>query len=284
MIIDTHTHFYDPTRPEGVPWPPPENKLLYRTVLPEHFRTLATPHGVTATVVVEAVARTEENRWILELAAADPTLVGYVARVPPNRPEFATELIELAANPLVRGIRCGGDYFADIHAGTFLTDMLLLAERKLSLDVLVREEQVAALVTLADELPTLQIIVDHIAHMPIDGNAISAAWVEHYEQMAARPNIAMKVSAVMEQSTVQPAPTDLAFYRPALDLLWRCFGPDRVIYGSNWPVVERAGTYGDAFELVHAYVREKGDAACAAYFWENAQRVYRLATTTPSNS
>ena len=72
MIIDTHTHFYDPTRPEGVPWPPADNELLYRTVLPEHHRALAAPEGVTGTVVVEASAWLADNQWILDLAAADP--------------------------------------------------------------------------------------------------------------------------------------------------------------------------------------------------------------------
>ncbi|MCB0082890.1 MAG: amidohydrolase family protein [Caldilineaceae bacterium] len=277
MIIDTHTHFYDPTRPEGVPWPPPDNQLLYRTVLPEHFHALAAPHGVTMTVVVEANARPTENQWILALAAADPSLVGYVGRVEPNRPAFAAELTALAKNPCLCGIRCGGSYFTDIAAGSFLTDMATLAEQQLTLDVLVREEHFGELIALAQRLPTLQIVIDHIAHMPIDGNAISPTWVAHYGALAAQPNIAMKVSALMEQSKIQPAPTELAFYRPTLDALWAAFGPERVLYGSNWPVVERAGSYGAAFQIVHQYFTEKGEAAYAAYFRQNAQRIYRLA-------
>ena len=71
MIIDTHTHFYDPTRPQGVPWPPKENQLLYRTVLPADAQALAAPVGVTGTVVVEASAWLEDNQWILDLAAND---------------------------------------------------------------------------------------------------------------------------------------------------------------------------------------------------------------------
>ena len=72
MIIDTHTHFYDPSRPQGVPWPGPENELLYRTVLPEHYRQIAEPEGVTGTVVVEASAWLDDNQWILDLAKDDP--------------------------------------------------------------------------------------------------------------------------------------------------------------------------------------------------------------------
>ncbi|MEZ4621050.1 MAG: amidohydrolase family protein [Caldilineaceae bacterium] len=276
MIIDTHTHFYDPTRPQGVPWPPSENKLLYRTVLPEHFHAVAADHGVTATVVVEASAWLADNQWILALAEADPALIGFVGHVDPSRPEFAAELAMLAAHPRFRGIRCGGRYFENVAAGSFIADMRMLADRDLALDVLVREAHFAGLIELAKQIPTLRIVVDHIAHMPIDGNPITPDWVDHYHRLAAQPNIYMKVSAVMEQSTVQPAPIDLDFYRPTLELLWQSFGADRLLYGSNWPVVERAASYAAAFHLVHTFFIEKGDTAYAKYFWENAQRVYKV--------
>lgn len=276
MIIDTHTHFYDPSRPQGVPWPPPENKLLYRTVLPAHFHAEAAPHGVTATVVVEASAWPEDNGWILQLAEADAALVGLVGHVDPNRPEFAEEIAKWAEHPKFRGIRCGAGYFADVTAGSFLDDMQRLADLDLALDVLVRKEQFSGLVQLAQTVPTLRIVVDHIGHMPIDGNAIADEWIGRYQQLAAQPNINMKVSALMEQSTIQPAPTAVDFYRPLLDVLWAAFGSARLMYGSNWPVVERAGSYADAFTIVQHYFTEKGEAAYASYFWENAKRIYGI--------
>jgi L-fuconolactonase len=276
MIIDTHTHFYDPTRPQGVPWPPAENKLLYRPVLPDHFTAVAAPHGVTATVVVEASAWPADNQWILELVDAHPPLLGFVGHVDPDQPTFAADLAQWVQHPRFCGIRCGGRYFADIHAGTFLQDMATLAAHDRQLDVLVRQEHFAGVIALAAQLPTLRIVIDHIGHMPIDGAAIAPEWIAHYQRLAAQPNIWMKVSAVIEQSTVQPAPTTLDFYRPALDTFWQSFGADRLLYGSNWPVVERAGTYATAFQIVQQYFTEKGEAAYAKYFWANAQQVYRL--------
>lgn len=276
MIIDTHTHFYDPTRPQGVPWPTPNNPLLYRPVLPQHCKQLATPEGVTGTVVVEASSWLADNQWILDLAAQDDFIVGLVGHIDPNRPEFGAELEALAANPLFRGLRCGGSYFAAVEQGSFLADMALLAAKNLQLDVLVRKEHFDGVITLAQRVPTLRIVIDHIGHMPIDGNAITAEWVDHYRRLAAQPNLTMKVSALMEQSTIQPAPTDLAFYRPTLDILWDTFGEDRLIYGSNWPVCERAGDYyAQGINLVKSYFREKGDTAYQKYFWQNAQAVYQ---------
>ena len=80
-IIDTHTHFYDPTRPQGVPWPSKDDAVLYRPILPAEFNELARPHGVTGTVVVEASPWVEDNQWVLELAAREKSILGVVGRL-----------------------------------------------------------------------------------------------------------------------------------------------------------------------------------------------------------
>ena len=275
MIIDTHTHFYDPTRPQGVPWPAPDDNLLYRTVLPEHGKALALAEGVTGTVVVEASGWLADNQWILDLAAQDKFLVGLVGHIDPNRPEFGAELETLAANPLFRGIRCGGRYFAEIEQGTFLADMARLAAKDLALDVLLGPDYFAGVVQLAQRLPHLRIVVNHIGLMPIDGQAIPAEWVTRYEQLAAQPNVYMKVSGFMELSTIRPAPAEVAYYYPTFDVLWHAFGADRLIYGSNWPVCEVAGTYAQCINIVKSYFQAKGEAAYQKYFWQNAQAVYK---------
>ena len=277
MLIDTHTHFYDPFRPEGVPWPPKENKLLYRTVLPEHFIELAEPAGITGTVVVEASSWRDDNSWILALADENPFLLGLVGHVDPNRPQFRDDLARFVDHPLFCGIRCGGNYFDDIDDGTFMGDIEQLAAQGLELDVLLREaEHLDNLCLLAQRIPKLPIVVNHIAHMPIDGQAVSNEWRDRFAQLASHAQIHMKVSAVIQQSVVQPAPTDLDYYRPALDVLWDSFGEDRLIFGSNWPVVEQSGSLADSVAIVQSYFAEKGQEATDKYFYKNAQRVYKL--------
>ena len=275
MITDTHVHFYDPSRPQGVPWPPKDNKLLYRTVLPEHYKALAEPEGVTGVVVVEASVWLEDNAWVLGLAASDPFILGLVGHIDPGRSEFAQELARFARNPLLRGIRCGGRYFQNVEQGRFLDDLELLASKDLELDVLIRSEQVDELVKVAQHLPELRVVVNHIAHMPIDGLAVSPGWIASYARLAGEPRIYIKVSALMENSVVQPAPADVDFYRPLLDTLWDAFGEDRLIYGSNWPVCERAGDFGRGIRILKAYFEEKGQMAYDKYFWRNSQAAYR---------
>ena len=95
-IVDTHTHFYDPTRPEGVPWPDPNDALLYRKVMPAEYRKLAEPHGVRGTVVVEASPWVEDNQWLLDLAAREPFILGIVGNLDPLAADFATNLARFA--------------------------------------------------------------------------------------------------------------------------------------------------------------------------------------------
>ena len=105
MIIDTHTHFYDPTRPQGVPWPSPENALLYRRVMPEDFRKLPGAEEVTSTVVVEASPWIEDNQWILDLAERERCIVGFVGNIDPNDEGFPEHLSRFSPNRLFSGVR-----------------------------------------------------------------------------------------------------------------------------------------------------------------------------------
>ncbi|NKB70372.1 MAG: amidohydrolase family protein [Candidatus Latescibacteria bacterium] len=275
MIIDTHTHFYDPTRPQGVPWPPADNELLYRTVLPEHARALAEPEGVTGTVVVEASAWLEDNQWILDLAANDSFIVGLVGHIDANRPEFGAELARFADHPLFCGIRCGGGYFADIEAGSFLGDMELLAGHDLELDAIGGKDMLGPVAALAQRLPGLRIVINHVAAVTIDGQAPDPEWVDAIGQVGQCDNVYMKVSALLENSKQQPAPAEVDYYRPALDAMWDAFGEDRLVYGSNWPVSERSGDYRRGIDIVKAYFADKGEAAYEKYFWRNSQAAYR---------
>jgi L-fuconolactonase len=274
-IIDTHTHFYDPARPQGVPWPRADDKVLYRTVLPADFKQAALPAGVTGTVVVEASPWLEDNQWILDLAVEDPFILGLVGHIAPGRPAFAAELQRFAANPLLRGIRCGGRTFAQVDAA-LLRDLEQLAKHDLQLDVLLGLDQMPAFLAVAAQLPELRIVINHISLMPVTGKALESHWIEHYQQAAALPNIFMKVSGLMENSVIRPAPVDPDFYRPTLDALWSAFGAQRLIYGSNWPVCEIAGTYATCSAIVRQYFDEKGEQAAASFFGQNAQRAYGL--------
>lgn len=274
MIVDTHTHFYDPTRPQGVPWPSPGETWLYRPVLPSHYRALAEPCGITGTVVVEASPWVEDNQWILDLAAGDRFILGLVGHLEPGTEDFTRELARFAANPLFRGIRGGASLLAGASAGTVRRDLGDLAERGLVLDLLIGKDQYGAALGLARQIPELSLVINHLGHVPIDGHRPDPEWADGVRRLAEAPGICMKLSGVIEQSTVQPAPSDPAFYAPTFDVLWPAFGEERLIFGSNWPVCERGGEFATAFAVVDAYFSARGPRARARYFAENGRRVY----------
>ena len=278
-IIDTHTHFYDPTRPQGVPWPPKDDAVLYRPVYPDEFKRLARPHGVTGTVVVEASPWVEDNQWVLDLAARYPFLLGMVGNLAPGRPEFATQLRRFAANPLFRGLRIGSAELtrAASDAAT-RRDLHLLADRDLALDVLCGPDELPRVAQLAAAIPDLRIVVDHCANVRLDGQAPPATWRAGLRACAAQRHVFLKGSGLVEGTgrADGSAPAEAAFYRPTLDAVWETFGADRVIYGSNWPVSARFASYATVFGIVNEYFTARGPTALKKYLAGNARIAYKL--------
>ena len=277
-VIDSHTHFYDPTRPQGVPWPERSDSLLYRKVLPADYRALAQPLAVTGTVVIEASSWVEDNQWILDLAAADPFIVAFIGNLPVGASSFRPLLERFARNPLFRGLRVSGRAVMEgTNNGEFLAHLAELAERGLSLDVLGGPEGLLSVDQVARRIPGLRIILDHLAGVRINGETPSSEWREAMTRIAQRPNLFCKASGLVEATGVagRTAPGDVNYYRPTLEFVWDRFGEERLVYGSNWPVSERFAEVAQVQQIVRQFVSEKGDAAADRFFWQNARTVYR---------
>ncbi|MDA1231156.1 MAG: amidohydrolase family protein [Planctomycetota bacterium] len=275
-IIDCHTHFYDPTRPEGVPWPT-RGTPLYRTVLPQHLRDLKQFRRVTGTVIVEASNRVEDNAWLLELAKDDPFIVGIVGNLTPGTPEFAGHIKRFTADPLFRGIRISAKLLQDLLQQDNIEDLRLLADHDLELDVNGGPDTPDTIAKLAMQLPSLRIVLNHIGNVRVTADAPPAEWQTGIQAAARHPSIFCKISALVEGAARdgQKAPDDLAFYKPYIDVVWNAFGDDRVIYGSNWPVSDMAADYEKLQRIVMEYAAEKGTAATQKFCSLNAKQAYK---------
>ncbi|MBM3333139.1 amidohydrolase family protein, partial [Candidatus Sumerlaeota bacterium] len=213
-IIDTHAHFYDPTRPQGVPWPGKDDALLYRTVLPKHYRALAVPQRVDGIVVVEASPWVEDNQWILDMAAREPLIVGLVGDLPLGTPECAGHLKRFAANPLFRGVRTrAGSFEKALGDRAFVSDLRDVAERGLSFDVHSPPAWVAQADRLAHLVPNLRLIINHVANAEVTGKQPPEEWRQMMETLAAHPQVFMKVSGLVEgaKRSNGDAPADAEF-------------------------------------------------------------------------
>ena len=277
-VVDTHTHFYDPTRPEGVPWPGKDDAVLYRPVLPPEFLKLTAPFGVVGTVVVEASPRFEDNAWLLELAAKHRELFGIVGNLAPGEESFAARVQGLAKNPRYRGFRVNHDRVRKgLDDAAFLKDLALVAELGLVLDVNGGPDMPADVARLAEKLPKLKIAVNHLANLRHDGKTVPENWRKGMEACAARERVTVKVSAMVEAVVGQPkgtVPDSAEYYRPALDTVWKLFGEDRLVYGSNWPVSARYAPYETVQKIATEYFTARGRGAAEKFFAKNAERIY----------
>lgn len=272
QAIDTHTHFYDPTRPQGVPWPPPSETLLYRPYYPKEFAALTEPLGIVGTVVVEASPWIEDNQWILDLAKDNPSIVGFIGHLKLGVPEFAANLKRFTRNRLFRGLRLGERVIAEgLGQRAFERDLQRLAEQRLTMDVIGGPALLPHLARVAKLTPKLKIVIDHLPFGAWDHDvtAMRAALIE----VAALPKVFAKVSNVVRRVDNRIV-DDPAFYRPHLDCLWELFGADRLVYGSNWPVSERVAPYAMVHRIVAEYFKAKGTTAAEKYFWRNSLHAY----------
>ena len=274
-VIDVHTHFYDPARPQGVPWPS-KGSPLYRPVYPKDWLAQAGRFGIRETVVVEASPLIEDNDWILNLAEKEKSIVGFVGNVSPTSADFATQIKRLAGNALFRGIRVNGKVVAEnIDSADFIAAMKLMADSNLSLDVngLSNFDAVAS---LAEKVSALRIVINHCGNCG-DAQKITTTWKDGITACARRANVTCKVSALMEMTQTPPgkAPTDTAYYQPVLDHLWERFGQDRLLYASNWPVSDKGAGYDVIVKVAGEFAASKGAEFVEKFFWKNSLAVYQ---------
>ena len=283
-VIDAHTHFYDPTRPEGVPWPPREDRLLYRRVLPEDYRALPVPKPVIGTVVVEASPWVEDNQWVLDLATEEPFIVGMVGNLPVGSKEFAGHLKRFAANKLFRGIRIRDRKLEGTLDDTaFVSDLKLLADHDLSLDLVGGTEILRFADRLTQRVPRLRIVIDHLAGLTVDSKAPPADWAGQMRVLARRSEVYFKLSGLVEGTgrSDGTAPRDVEFYVPVLDAMREMFGPERLIYASNWPVSERFVPLATVQGIVGDYFRSHGRRAAEMVFSRSAKSAYKWIAREP---
>ena len=280
-IIDTHIHVFQVSRPGGVPWPPPVNKTLYRDFGTADYKTMARQHGITGAVIVEASPIYADNVEILRQIKGDGFFLGLVGNLEVGKPDFGADLDKLSRDPKLVGIR------AFLWAPTLTLDEVQLAHlrelarRGLTLDLISRGtlNPKDKVVKLAQAFPGLRIVIDHLAGAK--GKAPTPEWEADVKRLGANKNVYLKFSSFFDmfnpaasEDNPWKAPTDLASYKPHFDVLYKAFGPDRLIYGTNYPVVTLGGTVAQHNALAEAYLAPLGKAVRDKVMYRNAQRFY----------
>jgi L-fuconolactonase len=235
--------------------------------------------GVAGTVLIEAVDEAEENDRLLAYARECDFVRGVVAWLPLADPDAAYAELERLPTPPVVGVRCliGREPSDWLVSSDVLDVFHELATRGLAWDVVaVTERQVSHACHVAAAVPGLRIVVDHLARPPVE-SAGWEPWAGWVQRLAAHPNIALKVSIGIDALTAWPRwnPKTLVAY---VNWAESCFGSDRLMLASNWPVVLLRRTYAEAWEDLTDALRKAGldDAALSDAQGRTATRWYRL--------
>jgi len=288
MRIDAHQHFWQLARGDYGWLRADDADLapLVRDFLPDDLAPLLQAHAVTRTVLVQAAPSVAETQFMLSLASAHAVIGGVVGWVDLADAGAASQLARLAEDGRLKGVRpMLQDLAADDWIVTAPRPDALRALRRLGLrlDALVKPRQLAPLARFARAHAELPIVVDHGAKPPLASawnDAPMQAWRHDMAALAAAPQVWCKLSGLLTEL----APSDLvtpesaaARLRPVVDALLGWFGPERLMWGSDWPVLTLAGRYADWVAVSDALLAPLSAGARAQVLHGTAQRFYGLA-------
>jgi L-fuconolactonase len=280
-IIDAHIHLFDGTRPQGASYMgSAQYRAQSKTSLPGMYAPLARPAGIVGAVVVESSAWVEDNLWYLMVSEPESIIVGVSGRLDPYKPEFGEYLERYHRNPLYRAVRASRFYTEADDKVTLdavaVDNLKLLAQADLAHDTANPSMPLmTANVMLADAIPNLRIIMDHLPGFdPTPENR--TAYEAVVKEMAERPNIFVKLSAVYHRRRDnQRLVDDYAPLRDRLEYIYGMFGEDRVIFGTDYPNSYGAATISEEVGLMKKFFSTKSRAQAEKFFWRNAAHIYK---------
>jgi L-fuconolactonase len=275
MIIDAHHHYwnYDPL---AYDWIDDAMKAIRRDFLPEHLSSALAEAGVDGVITVQARQMIEETEWLLEMARQTPFMKGVVGWLPLTEDNLECHLIRFSEEPLLKGLRHVIQGEADpefMLRPDFNRGIALLKKYGFVYDILIVERQLPNTIKMVDKHPYQPFVLDHIAKPLIGKNELSP-WKENIRELAKRPNVCCKLSGMVTEADYQLwTPEQL---QPYFEVVMEAFGPDRLLYGSDWPVCLVATSYNSWAELVKKNIAAFSPEEQAGIMGGNAQRVYRL--------
>ncbi|GJI94008.1 amidohydrolase [Duganella caerulea] len=274
MRIDAHQHFWQLAARQGA-WPPPELAPIYRDFHPADLTALLAENGVAATVLVQSMPNEADTRYMLDLADRHSFIGAVVGWADLKAADAPEHIAALAAHPKLRGLRpmlqdLDDDRWIDDPALAPAVDAML--RHGLRLDALVLPRHLPALLAFARRHPELPIVIDHAAKPAMDG-APHAQWRDDMSKLAALPQVECKLSGMVTEAGAEWTVDQL---RPYAQHVLQAFGPERVMWGSDWPVLTLAADYPAWLAASEALLAHLNEAQRAAVFGLNAHRFYQI--------
>lgn len=276
MYIDSHFHIWSLARGD-YDWLTPQLPLIYRDFGVADWRAQFGQRGITGGILVQAAPTGAETTFLLEQAARHADVVlGVVGWADFERDDAPARIQSLAADPRLVGLRPMLQDLADpawITGPSIQPALQAMSSAALTLDALVRPLHLPYIDALAQRYPELTIVIDHAAKPAIATGHDRDAWVQGLRALAAYPSVYCKLSGLWtEAAHGAPVSAVEPWANAALDI----FGVDRVLWGSDWPVLRCAGEAQEWFDCAMSIVASRGQDAVAKVFGANARRAYRV--------
>jgi L-fuconolactonase len=273
--LDAHQHFwhYDPVEYE---WIDGSMAALRRDFLPADLEPELRAAGFDACVAVQARQSLEETRWLLELADRHAFVAGVVGWVDLQAPDLRAQLEPIAGRAKLVGLRHIVQAEPDdrfLLRPEFLRGVAALGDFGLAYDILIYPRHLPAAVEFAQRLEGHRLVLDHLAKPDIRGGEIEE-WRRHLRALAACSHVMAKLSGLVTEADWHAwTPEEM---RPYLDVAFECFGYERLMIGSDWPVCTVAADYGRTMRVVTDYMRGRPSREQDAVLGGNAARLWQL--------
>lgn len=270
--IDAHQHFWT-VRRDDYGWLTPKLEPLYRDFQPSNLAPLLAEGGITRTILVQAAPTVAETRYLLEIAARNDSVAGVVGWIDMASAAAAGDLAELAEDPGLVGIR---PMIHNIEDPAWIVRPDLAAatqaviDRGLRFDALVRPVHLPYLLEFLRRYPELKTVIDHGAKPDI-AEGRWQPWADSMSEIAQTTGAYCKLSGLLTEAAPTQGYDDL---EPYMEHLLAAFGPKRLMWGSDWPVLNLAGNYRDWLSMAERFLQRLGDEEQAQVLGGNAARFY----------
>ncbi|MCI0710292.1 MAG: amidohydrolase family protein [Chloroflexi bacterium] len=277
-IIDSHVHFWNPQH-LSYPWLAEVNKLN-RTYMPADLPREGSSWSMAGLVFVQADCipehGIEEASWVASLAQEDARIKGIVAFAPLENGDAArAELEQLKANPLVKGIRrlIQSESRGFSLQPSFVEGVKSLADYDFTFDICIYHTQLPDVIQLIKQCPQIEFVLDHLGKPGIKDGTMDP-WREHIVTLASFSNVRCKISGMVTEA--DHANWTVDHLRPYVDHLLEAFGAERLMFGSDWPVVNLAGDYHRWLSALNTLLHELSESEKKALYADNAIRFYGI--------
>lgn len=276
-IVDSHVHFWELDRLE-YPWLENKKSDLSQDFLLADYQQITEGYQVDKIVFVESGRvpwqYLEEVKWVHQLAKQNDLIGSMVAYFPVDQGELAqAELEELVTFPLVRGVRSMGHTQEQVTSPQYGEGLRLLSDHHLSLDIHLGTADFNCYLPLIDQYPNLRFVLNHLG-LPNVKNGELKTWKKGIKRLAERPNVVCKLSGLLTRC--HPEQVTSRSLKPYVYAPLEYFGTDRMMFGSDWPVLTRSNTFSVWAQLLENLTRELSRSELTQVFSANAKEVYRI--------